>query len=70
MFIAIDADALRRQDYDLALRVACEQLSSQGVRNYIHHWPSRTVELLDEKRMLRPVVDQVAGGIRLVAVKE
>jgi len=67
MFIPVDAALLRRQEYDCALRSACDQLSANGVRNYIHYGQPRTVELLDEERMLRPVIAHERGGIELVA---
>lgn len=66
MFVQLDADVLRRQDYDCALRAACDQLSAQGIRNWIDYWPERRVRLLDDDKVMRPVVDHEAGGMRLV----
>jgi len=68
MLITIDTSLLRQQDYDNALRSASEKLSAKGIRNYVHYSPSRLLELTDEKKWFRPVVDQVAGGIRLEPV--
>ncbi len=68
MLITIDSGLLRQQDYDNALRSASEKLSAEGIRNYVHYNPSRMLELTDEKKWFRPVVDHVAGGIRLEPV--
>jgi len=66
MLILVDAGLLQRQDYDSALRSACDKLSAQGIRNWIDYWPERRVRLLDDDKVMRPVVDHEAGGMWLV----
>ncbi len=63
MLIPIERQLLQQQDYDSALRSAADRLSASGVRNHVHYSPARLLELTDEKRWFRPVVDHVAGGI-------
>lgn len=63
MHIPVSAGLLRVQNYDAALREACDQLSRQGIRNFIHYGYPRSVELLDWKFSVVPVVDHKAHSI-------
>jgi hypothetical protein len=66
MFIKVDRSLMRSQDYDAALRKACDNLSAQGIKNYLHYSEPRVVELTDTDERLTVRVDQVHGGIWLV----
>ncbi len=63
MFIAIERELLHTQDYDSALRQACDELSAQGVKNYIHYTSPRMVEFFDSGKFMRVLVDFSLPGI-------
>lgn len=65
MFIPISPALLRSQDYDACLRVACDELSSKGIGNYIHYVQPVTVEFLNPKRLMVPVISHLKCGIEL-----
>lgn len=65
MFIPVSTTSLRNQDYDACLREACANLSSNGIRNYIHYGTPRQVELLDTQQMVTPAINHIKGGIEL-----
>lgn len=68
MLVPVPRPLLQAQAYDDALRAACDTLSAQGVRNFIHYREPRRVELFDPPRWLEPIVDHAAGGIRFQEV--
>jgi len=65
MFIPISPALLRSQDYDACLRVACDELSSKGISNYIHYAQPVTVEFLNPKRLMIPAINYLKYGIEL-----
>lgn len=66
MFIQVDKQLLRNQQYDEALRQACDALSAQGIKNYIHYAePCRIVELFDPPQSLKVQIDPMRGGLWL-----
>lgn len=65
MFVPISPALLRSQDYDACLRAACDELSSKGIGNYIHYAQPVTVELLNPKRLMEPVINHLKCGIEL-----
>ena len=67
MQIPVDPVLLRQQNYDTALRQACDQLSELGIRNFIHYEDRRRVELLDQARSVFPVIDPMRSVIILAA---
>lgn len=67
MFIKVDRSLLRSQDYDAALRQACDALSVQGIKNYIHYAePNRVVELFNPPERLIVRIDPMRGGLWLL----
>lgn len=70
MHIPVNPAWLRSQNYDAALREACDKLSQQGIRNYIHYQTPRLVELLDQAVLLEPGIDHVNGMVILTAVTD
>ncbi|WP_024873142.1 hypothetical protein [Tolumonas lignilytica] len=67
MFIQVNKQLLRNQQYDDALRQACDKLSSQGIKNFIHYVePCRVVELFDPPQRLKAQIDPMRGGIWLI----
>ena len=67
MDLPVTVTLLRQQNYDAALRQACDQLSAQGIRNFIHYEDRRRVELLDQARSIYPVIDPMRSVIILAA---
>ena len=66
MFIQVDRQLLRNQQYDDALRQACDYLYSHGIKNYIHYAePCRIVELFDPPEKLVVRIDPMRGGLWL-----
>lgn len=65
MHIPVNPAWLRSQNYDAALREACDQLSELGIRNFIHYEDRRRVELLDQARSVFPVIDPMRSVIIL-----
>lgn len=65
MQIPVDPVLLRQQNYDTALRQACDQLSELGIRNFIHYEDRRRVELLDQACSVFPVIDPMRSVIIL-----
>ena len=65
MQIPVDPVLLQQQNYDAALRQACDQLSELGIRNFIHYEDRRRVELLDQARSVFPVIDPMRSVISL-----
>ena len=63
MQIPVDPVLLRQQNYDTALRQACDQLSELGIRNFIHYEDRRRVELLDQACSVFPVIDPMRSVI-------
>ena len=56
---------LKTQNYDSALREACDWLSQQGIRNFIHYNHPRQVELLDYGYCVEPVIDHQLNCVQL-----
>lgn len=65
MFVTVDRNLMRSQDYDACLRNACDQLYKQGIQNWIYYDEPRHVELLATHRHLIPVIDYPRHGIDL-----
>ena len=65
MDLPVTVTLLRQQNYDAALRQACDQLSELGIRNFIHYEDRRRVELLDQARSVFPVIDPMRSVISL-----
>ena len=65
MDLPVTATLLRQQNYDAALRQACDQLSELGIRNFIHYEDRRRVELLDQACSVFPVIDHMRSVIIL-----
>ena len=65
MDLPVTVTLLRQQNYDAALRQACDQLSELGIRNFIHYEDRRRVELLDQARSVYPVIDPMRSVIIL-----
>jgi hypothetical protein len=66
MFIKVDRSLMRSQDYDAALRKACDAMSSKGAKNFLHYTEPRVVELTETNEKLVVRADQAHGGIWLV----
>ena len=65
MHIPVNPAWLRSQNYDAALREACDKLSELGIRNFIHYEDRRRVELLDQACSVFPVIDPMRSVIIL-----
>ena len=70
MLVPVPRPLLQAQAYDDALRAACDTLSAQGVRNFIHYREPRRVELFDPPRWLEPIVDHAFRRVLTAAVNE
>jgi hypothetical protein len=59
---------LKEHRFDEALRAICDDLSAQGIRNFIHYdWgtDSRTVETFDPPAVYVPVINHTTNSIEL-----
>lgn len=66
MFIQVDKQLLHDQQYDEALRQACDFLHAQGFKNYIHYAePYRIVELFEPPAKMAVRIDPMRGGLWL-----
>ncbi len=66
MFIPIPPQMLHSQNYDECLRFACNELSNQGIKNFIHYQPIRVVEFFDPVREMAVIIDHKESGILFV----
>ena len=72
MIIQVDKQLLRNQQYDEALRQACDALSAHGVQNYIHwDWDNNNqhrvtlVELIGQPGLFLPVINHHNNSLEL-----
>ena len=72
LFIPVPPDLLKQQRYDDAIRAACDELSAQGVQNYIHwEWDNQNqhratlVELIGQPGLFLPVIHHNKNSIEL-----
>ena len=64
MFIKLEHDKMHTLDGGALIVAACDELSKNGVKNYIN-WHDEISVLIDDVPY-NVVVDYVAGGVRFV----
>ena len=64
MFVELDPDKMRTMDGGALIVAACDILSVEGTKNYIHWSEEISVDFAGESHGV--MIDYVAGGVRFV----
>ena len=72
MNLPADSSLLKQHRYDEALRQACDDLSAQGIKNFIHYEGDEQnqhhetlVELFNPPQFLKPIINYHNNSIEL-----
>ena len=64
MLIVLDSHQMKSLDGNGLIKLACDKLSSYGIKNFIHWGDLISVSIGSEE--LKPMVDYAAGGVRFL----
>ena len=63
-FVKLDLDKMHTMDGGALIVAACDILSVEGTKNYIHYGDEISVDIAGESHSV--VIDYVAGGVRFL----
>ena len=70
MFRKMDLAQLKPQNFTIALRKLCDELSAEGIQNYVHEGDLVTVTFFEPERTTYPIIDFIRGGIEFRGYNE